>query len=419
MSDESRTSGKMNGALAEADVSKIAELPCEYPAQHVSVKLVQDQEATLGALLAVAHGQWPASARMIVDHDLDAYPELPTGDRDHHRRHELRLRLQRENQQNAAMRLELLLKARTKLYQLTYAACEKNAPVLAKELYETCNLSSGGSVYVGHWDGPRAYAKMLDRLNYKPTKMDKDFYYDAERVARETTLTDGVNADAFENKAMKYCDNVNPFLREPRKGDELGEFLIDMMPSALDPHKMIVRSELTRAGKLGDRMEVIQACRAIVQEAWAKLPANKRQNAKVAAAVLNAGDLRGHDIAKVSAAVGMALSLRRDERKSGADLDRPGAFANVSKCPFCQKEGGHVVGGEERTCFLNPDYEGLLPPSVACDEERVTKLLEKRKKVAKSKGKTAKELKPTSEEAIASFQKMKAERAATVLAGAG
>ena len=45
MSDEIKTSGKMNAASYESDASKIAELPCEYPAKHVSVKLVQSQEA--------------------------------------------------------------------------------------------------------------------------------------------------------------------------------------------------------------------------------------------------------------------------------------------------------------------------------------------------------------------------------------
>ena len=79
MSDEIKTSGRSSAAALEADVTKIAELPGEYPAQHVSVKLVQSQEAALGALLAVAHGQWPAAARMIVDHDLNDYPELPAG----------------------------------------------------------------------------------------------------------------------------------------------------------------------------------------------------------------------------------------------------------------------------------------------------------------------------------------------------
>ena len=67
-------------------------------------------------------------------------------------------------------------------------------------------------------------------------------------MTRESKLNDGVLADgAFEHKALTYCDNTNPFLREPREGDELGEFIIDMMPPSLNAHKLIVKSAVSRA----------------------------------------------------------------------------------------------------------------------------------------------------------------------------
>ena len=112
-----------------------------------------------------------------------------------------------------ATRTELLFKARTKVFQLVYAACKKNAPVLAKEMYDSCNLAGGGREdLVGQWDGPKAFRQMLVRLNYKPTKMDKDFYTDAESVADGHVVLSRAVCDAL---GAEQGDRV--FVRELRE----------------------------------------------------------------------------------------------------------------------------------------------------------------------------------------------------------
>ena len=61
MSDESRTSGKMNGALAEADVSKIAELlssDVSTSTDLVAIKRARAEMDVRGAVLTSAGRLW-------------------------------------------------------------------------------------------------------------------------------------------------------------------------------------------------------------------------------------------------------------------------------------------------------------------------------------------------------------------------
>ena len=49
----------------------------------------------------VAQGHKPAAAAAIRDIDLDSLPELPADHRDYHRRQEIRIKVQAQNESNA------------------------------------------------------------------------------------------------------------------------------------------------------------------------------------------------------------------------------------------------------------------------------------------------------------------------------
>ena len=75
----------------------------QYPGEdvlaHNAVDFQEKAENTLAplGLLAVVHGEEPASVRAIVDVDLSLMPELPLGHRDYHRRMESRIKIQAQN----------------------------------------------------------------------------------------------------------------------------------------------------------------------------------------------------------------------------------------------------------------------------------------------------------------------------------
>ena len=213
---------------------RLEELPNEYPLQHVSVKWVESTEAAFGLLLAVAQGGWPHEARLIRDRSLEDIPALPDTHPDHHRRLEARLRLQYENDCNQQKRVQMCMRARTSIYQMLHKACEKNAPTLARQLHDSCDLSALGDDFVGMWDGCKAWRIVLERLNFDPSKAEKNFYRDCEKIVRETQLPAGSQPEAFEKKALKYVTDINDNLSQPLKGGDLGDFLLDLLPISLE-----------------------------------------------------------------------------------------------------------------------------------------------------------------------------------------
>ncbi|KAL1530210.1 hypothetical protein AB1Y20_001125 [Prymnesium parvum] len=78
--------------------------PGENPLQHEAHIWLEIAEARMASagLLIVANGGTPAAARHIVDVPLDRLPPLPPDHRDYERRMETRIRIETENDKNAA-----------------------------------------------------------------------------------------------------------------------------------------------------------------------------------------------------------------------------------------------------------------------------------------------------------------------------
>ena len=64
-------------SVKPSSIPTIEDIPAEYPLPHDASVWTQKMEDSLGPLLAVAKGKWPASALLIMDEPLENYPELP------------------------------------------------------------------------------------------------------------------------------------------------------------------------------------------------------------------------------------------------------------------------------------------------------------------------------------------------------
>ena len=73
-------------------------------------KEMADARLATRKLLAVANGQLPPAAKAIIDIDLKDLPELPVTDRDHHRRHEARIKAMTQNKANEERRMQIVLR---------------------------------------------------------------------------------------------------------------------------------------------------------------------------------------------------------------------------------------------------------------------------------------------------------------------
>ena len=90
-----------------------------------------------------------------------------------------------QNRSNDQRRRPLILEARTTVYALLKTATEDTAPVLSKLLKDSCDLYALRSLPGGYFDGLRAWAIILQKLeNPIKSEKDKDYYREALGLQR-------------------------------------------------------------------------------------------------------------------------------------------------------------------------------------------------------------------------------------------
>ena len=197
--------GRETSGSTKTTPQEFPQCPGEDLHAHAATQFVEAVEARWAArgLLVVANGGKPAAAKAIVDVDLTQMPALPPDTRDYHRREEARIKVMAQNASNAQKRIQIELDAWTELYTDLKVSTELTAPVLSRELIETCDLSASG--YPGSFDGPRAWRITKHHLQGRTrTEADKDYYRTAERLQRASALPDGCTASEFSRKALAF-----------------------------------------------------------------------------------------------------------------------------------------------------------------------------------------------------------------------
>ena len=172
-------------------------------------------------LLAVAHGHDPAACKAILDVDLSAIPLPDPTHRDYLRIMERRIVVDTQNRANAQKRFTLKMEAWTKVYTLLKISTEKTAPVLSRELFQLCDVSKLYGIDGGFFDGPRAYRIVSEKLlKSHRTNADKEFYRTAERIQRDSRLSDGALAADYAQKALAFLVHIRPYLAQSYDDDE-------------------------------------------------------------------------------------------------------------------------------------------------------------------------------------------------------
>ena len=101
---------------------KLLKFPGETPILHEGVQWWESTQTKLATsqLLKSATGKTPDAAERIKDTPLRDIPELPFGDRDYHRRQELRIATRKKNTVNRMDRHRIIMSERTTVFSAIY-----------------------------------------------------------------------------------------------------------------------------------------------------------------------------------------------------------------------------------------------------------------------------------------------------------
>ena len=370
--------------------------PGEDLLAHGGTLWIEQAEARMGTLLAVAQGHSPARNQRIVDFDLTALPMLPIGDAGYQRRLETRIRYQTQNDSNVRSRFDNTMDDWATIYVGLKVCTETTAPMLSRELKELCDLSVTAGLPGGSYDGPRAWRHVLDKIRGgQRSEADKDFYRKAERTQRDHHLPDGCPAAAYAKKALAFLTHIKPNLAQGYDDDETANYLITLMPKTLRGEGRRIEDKLKAEGRFHDFVHVVQRCRQIVAE-------EQKAATQTPAFVVTNGDLGVHDLDELSRSTGMLLSL------DGAPVAGIGLFAAAAAaggfikycggCPHKNRNGDSVV------CFTNPAYEGPPPMVIFNNKEKWSGILAAKAANAAKYGQPNVPVKSPSDETIKRFK---------------
>ena len=249
-------------------VPTLADIPAENPFRHVGEKWIEGAETQLqGRLMNASKGLPSREAQLIIDLDLADFPELKTGSASKvDARRIKRLEIARDNEQNARKRQLITLTDYTDLFNALAVACQKNAPLLLRQIKMTCNMEKTHGVAGGAMDGPRAWAIVCQAMrSNERSDADKNFYLDALHLQRTVHLATGCTADAYANKAMAFIIQIRPNLPQAFTDSDTIDYLFELLPKAYRVEWKLLKLEIQSEGRLNDFMYVIRRCRALVQ----------------------------------------------------------------------------------------------------------------------------------------------------------
>ena len=241
----------------------------------------------------------------------------------------------------------------------------------------------------GYYDGAAALKFVeLWLLMLQRDSPQNDFYEKAARIIQDKRLPEGCGDREFQAVCRRFAYDINPFLRAPYTGEQLGEFVINkILPRAYDEAAERLLDELRKEDLLGEYEVVLNRCSRIVQRrASAKAPTGAAHAIDVAAGFVEAQQPPENEVDIAAAGTGGAGRPPKTEK---ATVDpKKGVFC--TGCPHKNRQG------EILKCACDPREElhgGMkVLRLMAWTDPDLAKLTETRAQFAKLLGITAKPL---------------------------
>ena len=126
----------------------------------------------------------------------------------------------------------------------------------------------------GYFDGVGAMTYISDWFTTMISRNPQFTYYEnALAYLTSKRLPDGCTARDFSTVVRRFIHDINPFIRSPFTGSQLGEFILEkLMPKYLDAIDRLI-DELRSKGQLGSVEIVEDRCEEVVQRRAKSSPA--------------------------------------------------------------------------------------------------------------------------------------------------
>jgi hypothetical protein len=229
--------------------------------------------------------------------------------------------IKHSNDVNAAEKHERLLELNNRVASKLSKAMRKTAPIKLKKLRAEHKAKElDGTPTADSYMGADMFNKLRSEVKSDVREYDQKRYNGAYEKMRDTKSPDNISSDAFSKRINMFTVQINPFIRHPLEGEDLGKFIIDQLPSTVGPDARILKRALAASSDVGktlaDADHVLAECVKLIEDAFdpKKAPA-KAYCASWFAGVAAAGDADGQAAGGKAAAGGNPGVSAREVKK--------------------------------------------------------------------------------------------------------
>ena len=332
------STGAIGSALSSMSSGlRIPDFPCEEPSEKELTDFLQEAMPMLkrAGYAPILRRECPPTLLHLKGAEMVpaalTTEELTTAGPVESAKHErLCQKLIRSNTQRELQLTECMRGIRTQLHAMVEISMRVRAPLRLAELeHANPEKDAKGDPIPGVHDGVGMLADLC-KLAGTVGLLDDPRDHDREvEKMRDTQLPDGCAAQDYSDKVNRLVQDHLNFLERPLTGDNLGKFLIRLIPAANAAEGRTILRDLTASKELSNRVVVVQRCTQVVR--LSESPVAKA--AAAAAAVQRRQLMALGPAAPMTAAMQIAVQAATAARAPHRPLHGPPAGGTEAAAP--------------------------------------------------------------------------------------
>ena len=350
------------------------DFPGENPGQDALVKWLDAWDTYLASAgyAPMLAGRDPSSVSHLVERDLSSFP-APTADMSEGQKTgllEKRAEILYKNEIIRKQKAALLKDLTNRLAHKLIASLRPHAGLRLRQLQQDHIIDGTADQPDATYDGVAMYKTLVALRTAALSKVQRDEIKQRLKEFEAVRLADGCTVQEFSDKVNYFIRDINPYLTRQYRDEELGEYIIELLPSSRTSDGLALMREMRRDNTLDDHVKVTAACNELVA-AHAKsskkisgappvaMATSSRITAKEMRKLLagDPDDLRGALQTRAVTETALAVLRSGGGRRSNdrPNDDRGGDKGGASRLPEGQKcPSGTCTFNHKGECWRDP-----------------------------------------------------------------